>query len=154
MHKGYVSLSGNKDTSPGCMPSLPVYFIIKGKVHTYIVPLEAQFLPVSYQWNASHYLPSRATPLNLGVKDSRKLPTYPCRVGLDMSSLQIHGIISTHLHLSGVKPCQFEARECSTQATSVLTLISHFPVSSSCLPTLNFQQRYLGSVSFWLLCIL
>ena len=37
-------------------------------MHTYITPLEVQFLPVSYQWNASHYLPSRAIPANLGVK--------------------------------------------------------------------------------------
>ena len=44
---------------------------VKGKnveVHIYIVPLEAWFLSVPYQWNASHYLPSRVTPPHLGVK--------------------------------------------------------------------------------------
>ena len=84
----------------------------------------------SYLWNALHYLPSRATPPNLGVKiPGSHLHTH-ARWGFDLSVLYCHGITSTHLHLSGVKPCQFEARECSNQATSVLTLVSLKPTTS------------------------
>ena len=63
-------------------------------------------------------------------EDSRKQSTYPCRVGLDLTAPWCHGITSTDLHLSGVKPYQFEARECSTPATSVLTLVSLEPTTS------------------------
>ena len=36
--------------------------------HLYSSTSGTVFFPVSYQWNASHYLPGRATPPNLGVK--------------------------------------------------------------------------------------
>ena len=61
--------------------------IPKGKVklHTYIVPLEGMW--PSYLQNALHYLPSRATLPNLGVKIPGCHQHTPCRVGLDLSAL-------------------------------------------------------------------
>ena len=63
-------------------------------------------------------------------EDSRKLPTYPPRLAVDLSAFSCYDTTSTHLHLSGVKPCQFKARECSTQATWALTLASLKPTTA------------------------
>ena len=83
-----------------------------------------------YLQNALHYLPSRATPANLGVKIPGSCQHTHAGWGFDLSALYCYGIAITHLHLSRVKPYQFEARDCSTQATSVLNLVSLEPTTS------------------------
>ena len=86
--------------------------------------------PVSYQWNTSHYLPGRATPPKLGVKIPGSCQHTNACWGLTCLPSNAMALPVLILHLSGVKPCQFEARECSTQATSGLTLVSLRPATS------------------------
>ena len=57
---------------------------MKTKMHTYIALLEVQAI-----LSAEHFTlpPQKGYSTQPWCEDSRKPPTYPCRVGLDMSAL-------------------------------------------------------------------